>query len=87
MPPGVVPVSQLPPTELQVEEMLMPFGWRVATTRDLSDVQTKSLLSRLLLTGVLTACSGSGLSPERKACLETATSEAERIECNKASAI
>ena len=33
------------------------------------------------------ACSGESLSPERKACLEKASTEAERIECNKESAI
>jgi len=36
---------------------------------------------------VLAACSGESLSPERKACLEKANTEAERIECNKESAI
>ena len=36
---------------------------------------------------VLAACSGESLSPERKACLEEASTEAERIECNKESAI
>ena len=44
----------------------------------------------VLLTGltvVLAACSGESLSPERKACLEKASTEAERIECNKESAI
>ena len=39
------------------------------------------------LTLVLAACSGESLSPERKACLEKASTEAERIECNKESAI
>ena len=41
----------------------------------------------LLLASLMAACSGEGLSPERKACLEKASSEAERIECNKESAI
>ena len=40
-----------------------------------------------LMTLVLVACSGQSLSPERKTCLEKANTEAERIECNKASAI
>ena len=40
-----------------------------------------------LMTVVLTACSGESLSPVRKACLEKASTEAERIECNKESAI
>ena len=40
-----------------------------------------------LMTVVLAACSGENLSPERKACLEKASNEAERIECNKESAI
>ena len=40
-----------------------------------------------LMTVVLAACSGESLSPERKACLEKASTEAERIECNKESAI
>ena len=40
-----------------------------------------------LMTVVLAACSGESLSPERKACLEEASTEAERIECNKESAI
>ena len=39
------------------------------------------------LTVVLAACSGESLSPERKACLDKASTEAERIECNKESAI
>jgi hypothetical protein len=39
------------------------------------------------MTVVLAACSGESLSPERKACLEKASTEAERIECNKESAI
>ncbi len=33
----------------------------------------------LLLASLMTACSGEGLSPERKACLENAKTEAERI--------
>ena len=41
----------------------------------------------VLMTVVLAACSGESLSPERKACLEKASTEAERIECNKESAI
>lgn len=40
-----------------------------------------------LMTVLLAACSGESLSPERKACLEKASTEAERIECNKESAI
>ena len=40
-----------------------------------------------LMTVVLAACSGESLSPERKACLEKASTEAERIKCNKESAI
>ena len=40
-----------------------------------------------LMTVMLAACSGESLSPERKACLEKASTEAERIECNKESAI
>ena len=40
-----------------------------------------------LMTVVLAACSGESLSPERKACLEKASTEAERIECNKETAI
>ena len=40
-----------------------------------------------LMTVVLAACSGESLSPERQACLEKASTEADRIECNKASAI
>ena len=47
----------------------------------------KAILPLLLLTGLIAACSSTGLSPERQACLEKATSEAERIECNKQSAI
>ena len=39
-----------------------------------------------LMTVVLAACSGES-SPERKARLEKASTEAERIECNKESAI
>ena len=45
------------------------------------------LLFLALLTVGLAACSGESLSPERKACLEKASTEAERIECNKESAI
>jgi len=41
----------------------------------------------VLMTVVIAACSGENLSPERKACLEKASTEAERIECNKESAI
>ena len=41
----------------------------------------------LLMASVLAACNGTKLSPERQACLEKAKTEAERIECNKASAI
>ena len=41
----------------------------------------------VLMTVVLAACSGESLSPERKACLDKASTEAERIECNKESAI
>ena len=40
-----------------------------------------------LMTVVLAACSGESLSPEHKACLEKASTEAERIERNKESAI
>ena len=45
------------------------------------------LMLLALMTVVLAACSGESLSPERKACLEKASTEAERIECNKESAI
>ena len=45
------------------------------------------LIFLALMTVVLAACSGESLSPERKACLEKASTEAERIECNKESAI
>ena len=45
------------------------------------------LMLLALMTVVLAACSGENLSPERKACLEKASNEAERIECNKESAI
>ena len=45
------------------------------------------LILLALMTVVLAACSGESLSPERKACLEKASTEAERIECNKESAI
>ena len=45
------------------------------------------LILLALMTVVLAACSGESLSPERKACLEKASTEAERIECNKDSAI
>ena len=41
----------------------------------------------LLLASLIAACSGEGLSPERKACLENAKTEAERIACNNAAAI
>ena len=41
----------------------------------------------LLLASLMAACSGEGLSPERKACLENAKTEAERIACNNAAAI
>ncbi len=47
----------------------------------------KALFPFLLVATALAACSQEGLSPERKACLEKASTEAERIECNKASAI
>jgi len=47
----------------------------------------KGVLSVLLLAGLMAACSSNELSPARKACLEKAASEAERIECNKQSAI
>ena len=49
--------------------------------------ESMKLLLLALLTVVLAACSGESLSPERKACLEKASTEAERIECNKESAI
>ena len=49
--------------------------------------ESMKLLLLALLTVVLAACSGKSLSPERKACLEKASTEAERIECNKESAI
>ena len=45
------------------------------------------LILLALMTVVLAACSGESLSPGRKACLEKASTEAERIECNKESAI
>ena len=45
------------------------------------------LILLALMTVVLAACSGESLSPERKVCLEKASTEAERIECNKESAI
>lgn len=45
------------------------------------------LILLALMAVVLAACSGESLSPERKACLEKASTEAERIECNKESAI
>ena len=45
------------------------------------------LMLLALMTVVLAACGGESLSPERKACLEKASTEAERIECNKESAI
>ena len=45
------------------------------------------LILLALMTVMLAACSGESLSPERKACLEKASTEAERIECNKESAI
>ena len=41
----------------------------------------------LLLSVLMAACGGEGLSPERKACLEDAKTESERIACNDASAI
>ena len=41
----------------------------------------------LFLASLMAACSGEGLSPERKACLENAKTEAERIACNNAAAI
>ena len=41
----------------------------------------------LLVAGLMAACSGEGLSPERKACLESAKTEAELIACNNAAAI
>lgn len=47
----------------------------------------KNLLPVILVSTFLVACSGEGLSPERKACLEKATTESERIACNDASAI
>ena len=53
--------------------------------RRCSEAMTWMLL--VLMTVVLAACSGENLSPERKACLEKASTEAERIECNKESAI
>ena len=49
--------------------------------------ESMKLFLLVLLTVVLAACSGESLSPERKACLEKASTEAERIECNKESAI
>ena len=45
------------------------------------------LMLLVVMAVVLAACSGESLSPERKACLEKASTEAERIECNKESAI
>ena len=41
----------------------------------------------LLLSVLMASCGGEGLSPERKACLESAKTEAERIACNNAAAI
>ena len=35
----------------------------------------------------MASCGGKGLSPERKACLESAKTEAERIAVNNAAAI
>lgn len=45
------------------------------------------LILLAVMTVVLAACSSESLSPERKACLEKTSTEAERIECNKESAI
>ena len=41
----------------------------------------------LLVSVLMASCGGEGLSPERKACLESAKTEAERIACNNAAAI
>ena len=41
----------------------------------------------LLVAGLMAACNSEGLSPERKACLGNAKTEAERIACNNAAAI
>ena len=60
-------------------EWLALEGARVATM--------KNLLPVILVSTLLVACSGEGLSPERKACLEKATTESERIACNNAAAI
>ena len=65
----------------------MPFGGPLVVLEDPCSPLMKAILSLLLLTALIAACSSTGLSAERQACLEKATSEAERIECNKQSAI
>ena len=82
------PNPTLPATEQWVvRELLMLFGVTLASAGASLLAAYESHSSPLLLTGLIAACSSTGLSPERQACLEKAISEAERIECNKQSAI
>ena len=65
----------------------MLFGGTLASAGASLLAAYESHSSPSVATGLIAACSSTGLSPERQACLEKATSEAERIECNKQSAI
>ena len=65
-----------------------PLLWQaspwVASNRSATPWANEDLL---LLSVLMASCGGEGLSPERKACLESAKTEAERIACNNAAAI
>ena len=63
-----------------------PCSWSLATDQPLAGLMKISWIV-LLLSVLVASCGGEGLSPERKACLESAKTEAERIACNNAAAI
>ena len=63
-----------------------PCSWSLATDQPLAGLMKISWIV-LLLSVLMASCGGEGLSPERKACLESAKTEAERIACNNTAAI
>ena len=63
-----------------------PCSWSLATDQPLAGLMKISWIV-LLLSVLVASCGGEGLSPERKACLESAKTEAERIACNNTAAI
>ena len=63
-----------------------PCSWWLAIDQPLAGPMKVSWFV-LLLSVLMASCGGEGLSPERKACLESAKTEAERIACNNAAAI